>query len=169
MKRLILVLAIAAAVASGSVPAAAQYLGRFQDWRAHQFTEEGERVCTMWTQPTKAEGKYTRRGEIFATVSHRPAEDRVGIVSFEMGYPFASGQKLAVAVDGGRAIRLPASGSIVWDDSRDVNRSLIKEMQGGLEMVATGRSQRGTRTVDTYSLRGFTAAYKAISKACGVR
>ena len=167
MKRLILVLATVAA-AAWAVPAAAQHLGRFQDWRAHQFTEEGERVCMMWTQPNKAEGRYTRRGEIFSTVSHRPAENRVGIVSFEMGYPFASGHKLAVSVDGGRAIRLPASGSIVWDDSREVNRELVQAMQGGFEMVATGRSQRGTRTVDTYSLRGFTAAYKAISKACGV-
>ena len=34
--------------------------------------------------------------------------------------------------------------------------------------MATGLSQRGTKTVDTYSLRGFTAAYQAISKACGV-
>ena len=157
------------AVAVWTVPAAAQHLGRFQDWRAHQFTEEGKRVCTIWTQPTKAEGDYTRRGEIFATVSHRPEENRLGIVSFEMGYPFASGQKLSVSVDGGGAVRLPASGSIVWDDSREANRKLVEEMREGLEMVAIGRSQRGTRTVDTYSLRGFTAAYGAISKACGVR
>ena len=168
MKRLIRVLALAAYCAWAG-PATAQDLGRYQDWRAHHFTEEGNRVCTMWTQPKKAEGKYTRRGEIFALVSHRLAEDRVGIVSFEMGYPFASGHELEVSVDGGKTIRVPASGSIVWHDSRDVNRSLVKEMQDGLEMVATGRSQRGTETVDTYSLRGFSAAYKAISQACNVR
>ena len=167
MKRLVLVLSIAA-TAIWATPSAAQDLGRFHDWRAHYFTEDGNRVCTMWTQPKKAEGKYTRRGEIFALVNHRPTEKRVGIVSFEMGYPFSSAHKLAVSVDGGGSIRLPASGSIVWDDSREVNRRLVQAMQGGLEMVATGRSQRGTRTVDTYSLRGFTAAYRAISKACGV-
>ena len=168
MKRLIRVLALAA-FAAWATPSTAQDLGRFQDWRAHHFTEDGNRVCTMWTQPEKAEGKYTRRGEIFALVNHRPAENRIGIVSFEMGYPFSSEHELAVSVDGGNAVRLPASGSIVWHDSREINRSLVKEMQGGLEMVATGRSQRGTKTVDTYSLRGFTAAYKAISTACNVR
>ena len=55
----------------------------------------------------------------------------------------------------------------MWHASPKVNRRIVREMQGGLEMVATGRSKRGTKTVDTYSLRGFTAAYKAISRACG--
>ena len=167
MKRLVLVLSIAAS-AIWAAPSAAQDLGRFHDWRAHYFTEDGNRVCTMWTQPKKAQGDYTRRGEIFALVNHRPAEKRIGIVSFEIGYSFASGKKLAVSVDGGTAIQVPTSGGHAWDDSTEVNRRLVKAMQSGLEMVATGRSQRGTKTVDTYSLRGFTAAYKAISKACGV-
>ena len=32
-----------------------------------------------------------------------------------------------------------------------------------------GTSSRGTQTTDTYSLKGFTAAYKAINTACGVK
>ena len=168
MKRLIRALSVAV-IAAWAAPAAAQGLGRFHDWRAHHFTEDGKRVCTMWTQPKKAEGKYKRRGEIFALVNHRTAEKRIGIVSFEMGYPVASGQEIAVSIDGGRQVRLPASGSLVWHDSPKVNRRLVKEMKGGAKMVVTGRSKRGTKTVDTYSLKGFTAAYKAISKACRVR
>ena len=167
MKRLVRALVIAA-TGAWAAPSAAQDLGKFQDWRAHHFNEEGKRVCTMWTQPKKAEGKYTRRGEIFALVNHRPAEERTGIVSFEMGYPFAAGKELSVSVDGGAAIRLPTSGSLAWHDSRKVNRQLVQAMQNGLRMVATGRSARGTKTVDTYSLRGFTAAYRAISRSCGV-
>ena len=101
MNRFILALATAAAWAA--VPAAAQDLGQFRDWWAHRFTEEGSHVCTMWSQPEKAEGKYTRRGEIFALVSHRPADKQTGVVWFEMGYPFASGKKLSVSIDGGQA------------------------------------------------------------------
>ena len=37
----------------------------------------------------------------------------------------------------------------------------------GSKMVAVGTSSRGTKTKDTYSLSGFTKAYKAINKACG--
>jgi hypothetical protein len=36
-------------------------------------------------------------------------------------------------------------------------------------MIITGFSSRGTKTIDTYSLSGFTAAYTAIGKACGVK
>lgn len=170
MKRL---LAIAALVACAA-PSAAQDLGKYGDWSAHRFTEEGKRLCLMFSQPKKAEGKYKRRGEIFALVSHRPDDGRFGIVSFEMGYPFAPGKELSVSVDGGPAIRIPAGDggpgedeSLVWHTSPKINRRLVEEMRGGLEMVATGHSKRGTKTVDTWSLRGFTAAFKAISDACG--
>ena len=168
MNRLIRALAVAAA-ACMAASASAQELGEFRDWRAHLFTEDGKRVCTMWSQPGKAEGKYERRGEIFALVNHRPAENRLGIVSFELGYPFASGKDLAVSIDGGAPIRLPTSGSLAWHDSAEVNAELVKKMRAGNRMVVTGESKRGTKTTDTYSLSGFTAGWKAISKACGVR
>ena len=167
MNRMIPALAVAAAACTAA-PASAQEIGEFRDWRAHRFTEEGRRICTMWSQPEKAEGKYERRGEIFALVSHRPAEDRQGMVSFEMGYPFAPGKDLAVSIDGGASIRLPTSGSLAWDDSTEVNAELVEKMRAGNRMVVSGRSKRGTKTTDTYSLSGFTAGYKAISKACGV-
>jgi hypothetical protein len=38
----------------------------------------------------------------------------------------------------------------------------------GLEMVVRGTSSRGTATKDTYSLRGFTAAYEAARDACNL-
>ena len=114
----------------------------------------------MWTQPTKAEGKYSRRGEVYATVTHRPAQQKFGVVAFEMGYPFAPGKELSVSIDGGSAIRIPADEdedsedeSIMWHPSSEVNRRLVGAMRDGLTMVAAGRSKRGTKTVDTYSLR----------------
>ena len=170
MKRL---LAIAAIVA-WAAPSAAQDLGTHQDWSAHRFTEDGKRICLMFSQPKKAEGKYKRRGEIFALVSHRPDDQQFGMVSFEMGYPFAPGKELSVSVDDGQAIRIPAGDagpgedeSLMWHTSSKVNRRLVRAMQGGLRMVAKGHSKRGTETVDTWSLQGFTAAWKAISRACG--
>ena len=34
-------------------------------------------------------------------------------------------------------------------------------------MVVKGISSAGTKTTDTYSLKGFTAAHAAINSACG--
>lgn len=171
MKRLLVIAALAAWVG----PSLAQDLGRHGDWSAHRFTEEGKRLCLIWSQPKKAEGKYKRRGEIFALVIHRPGDREFGIVSFEMGYPFAPGKELSVSIDGGRAVRIPAAGgggpeedgSAMSHSSPEVNRRLVSLMRAGIEMVARGESKRGTKTVDTWSLRGFTAAYKAISRSCG--
>ena len=153
----------------------AQDLGRHGDWTAHQFTEKGKRLCLMWSKPKKSEGKYKRRGEVLALVIHRPGDQEFGIVSFEMGYPFASGKELSVSVDGGQAVRIPAAGggrpeedeSAMSHSSPEVNRRLVSLMRAGAEMVARGESKRGTKTVDAWSLRGFTAAWKAISRACG--
>ena len=99
----------------------------------------------MWTQPKKTEGKYSRRGEVYATVTHRPALQEFGVVAFEMGYPFAPGKELSVSVDGGSAIRIPADEdedsedeSIIWHPSAEVSRRLVGAMRDGLAMVATG-------------------------------
>ncbi len=46
---------------------------------------------------------------------------------------------------------------------------MVQAMRRGRKMVVRGLSTRGTKTVDTYQLAGFTAAHKAIGKACGVK
>ena len=55
---------------------------------------------------------------------------------------------------------------IAWTSDPEIDGMLIKAMQRGTTMIIKGVSSRGTNTKDTYSLRGFTAAYKAISKVC---
>ena len=62
-----------------------------------------------------------------------------------------------------------ADGSTAWlDDDKDTAR-LLTAMRAGRELVVEGTSNRGTRTVDRYSLYGFTAAHRAIGKACPAR
>ncbi|MDX1424550.1 MAG: invasion associated locus B family protein, partial [Kiloniellales bacterium] len=48
------------------------------------------------------------------------------------------------------------------------DQAIVKAMRAGSSMVVKGTSSRGTVTTDTYSLLGFSKAYAAISKACGV-
>ena len=43
---------------------------------------------------------------------------------------------------------------------------VIFAMKKGLELKVTGESSRGTVTVDTYTLNGFTAAYNKLTKEC---
>ena len=48
------------------------------------------------------------------------------------------------------------------------DNELVESMIRGAALIVRGISSRGTKTTDTYSLRGFTAAYKAIGKACKI-
>ena len=152
---------------SSPAGAAEQDLGTFGAWRSHTFVEGDHRVCSMWSQPTSARGNYTRRGEIFSFVTHRPAENARDKVSFEMGYDIELGRGLKVRIDDKAEFSLVTSGSTAWSEQVEASRAMIRSMKAGIEMVVTGVSTRGTETTDTYSLAGFTAAYGAISKACG--
>jgi hypothetical protein len=142
-----------------------QTLGTFRDWHAIVFDDGGNPACMIWSQPAKAEGDYQRRGEIFVFVSHRPADDQRNRVSFETGYTYQPGSTATVTI-GDRRFSLPTDGSTAWTSGPDVDRELVAHMRRGETMVVEAISSRGTRTVDTYSLLGFTAALRAIDEAC---
>ena len=56
-----------------------------------------------------------------------------------------------------------------WTPDAAADRELVDAMQRGKILVLRGTSSRGTDTVDTFSLIGFTKAYQEINKACGVK
>lgn len=52
-----------------------------------------------------------------------------------------------------------------WPDSK-LDAEIIASMRAGIEAKMTGISTRGTKTVDIFSLQGFTAAYNAALERC---
>ena len=46
------------------------------------------------------------------------------------------------------------------------DKKMIQAMKRGAKATLTGRSSRGTKTEDTFSLKGFTAAVEDASKRC---
>ena len=142
----------------------AKLIGQYDDWHAFVDQEAGGKVCYAATVPQKSEGDYTRRGDIFFLVSHRPAENLTGFVSLEAGYPYSKNAKIAAEI-GGNAFPMFPDGDIAFAYE---DKPLIDAMIRGIDMVIKGTSSRGTLTTDTFSLKGFTAAYNAASKACGV-
>ncbi|GAB4393266.1 MAG: invasion associated locus B family protein [Kiloniellaceae bacterium] len=142
-------------------------LGDFSDWSAFKYLEEGKPICFMASEPTKAEGNYSKRGEIHAMVTHRPGENRIDEVSIQAGYTYKETVPVEVQV-GSLKVRLFTEGESAWTVDKDTDKQLVQAMIKGNTMVVQGTSARGTNTKDTYSLSGFTRAYKAISTACGL-
>jgi hypothetical protein len=148
--------------------AADKVLGLYGDWGAQTFTEGKNTGCSMWSQPTKDEGKYKQRGPIYAYVTHRPWDKRVNEVSISAGYAYKKDSTVQVRI-GGEKFTLFTDGETAWSRSPKEDKQLVDAMKRGNAMVVTGTSSKGTQTTDSYSLNGFGKAYEAIAKACKVK
>ncbi|WP_207480747.1 invasion associated locus B family protein [Arenibaculum pallidiluteum] len=163
--------ALLATFLAAAGPAAAQEpksLGTSRDWAALALDEGSRKTCYIVSQPKNQEGNFTRRGQPFLMVTHRPSEKSLDVVSVLAGYSFQPGSEVTIQV-GNQNFRLFTDGDSAWarDDSTD--RQLVQAMRGGQTAVVRGTSSRGTKTTDTYSLAGFSASYQAINQACGVK
>ncbi|GEO80304.1 invasion associated locus B family protein [Pararhodospirillum oryzae] len=159
---------VALGIALGlAAPAQAQQvstLGTSQDWTAYTMTENGQKVCYIASQPKKDEGNYKKRGDIFALITHRPAQNQYYVVTIYAGYAYRSGAQVTLQVDR-NSFQLFTEGETAWAQD-DTDRKIVQAMRSGHSMVVKGTSSRGTTTTDTYSLMGVTAALSTIDKAC---
>ena len=141
-------------------------IGEYDDWVAYYHKDVGGIVCYMASAPKRDEGKYTKRGDIYAVVTHRPGEKSFDVVNFVAGYTFKPGSKVTVKIGKTTISRLFTSEDKAWAVSDKVDKELVNAMKKGERMIVHGVSSKGTNTKDTYSLAGFTGAYKAISSKC---
>lgn len=161
---------VALAGAGLSPPAFAQqkYLGEFKDWFAYREDQGPRRTCYIASIPKKETGKYTSRGETFILVTHRPGDSKRDVFELRAGYTYKKQSKVTLNIDG-NVTKLVPVGASAWAETDKIDRVLAAAMAKGRQMIVTGFSARGTKTTDTYSLAGFTAAYRAIGRACGIK
>ena len=134
-------------------------------WSAYSFKENGNIVCYMASEPIKAEGNYTRRGKIYALITHRPAEGSRNVFSYITGYPYKEGGNAVLSIDG-ETFNLFTQDESAWAPDSDMDNRIAQAVRKGSKMTVKGTSSRGTATTDTFSLKGSTAAHDAITKAC---
>lgn len=142
-------------------------IGEFGQWSAYVFDENGGKVCYMAAKPDKAEGKYSKRGDVVALITHRPAEGTKNVFSYMSGYGYQKGSNVDLAVDG-KKFSLFTQNDMAWAADAAADASLTEAIKKGSKMVVEGVSGRGTETKDTFSLSGSTKAYEAITTACGL-
>ena len=162
----------AAAIALAATVAQAQEstnrVATMTDWNV--FTEDSpSKECWGVSKPKETvntrDGQpvSVRRGEIMLFVTFRPGKP--GEISFTGGYPFAPGSSVDVSIDG-NTFKLFSDGEWAWPGSAGDDAALLKAMKAGTTAVITAQSGKGTKTKDTFSLRGFTAAMKDAGKRC---
>ena len=140
-------------------------IGEYGDWLAYYYRDNAGPVCYMASTPKKDEGKYTKRGDIYIVVTHRPNEKSFDVVNVNAGYEYKPNSETEIKV-GTQTFKLFVSGDKAWTMSSKDDKEIVAAMKRGSRMIVNGTSAKGTKTKDTYSLNGFTSAYKAISNKC---
>ena len=148
--------------------AKAETLSEHGPWAAIKNTENGQPVCFVGAEPQKQEGDYTKRGDTYVIVTHRPAINQLNVVSVLAGYTYKAQSEVVIKINGNEPTNLFTRDQRAWAYDAKADAALVKAMKRGTTMVVTGTSSRGTLTTDTYSLNGFTAAFNDASKACGL-
>lgn len=146
--------------------AAPQLIGEYDDWAAYYYKDSKGMICYMASTPKKDEGKYTKRGDIYVVITHRPAEKSFDVVNFVAGYTYKNGSDIEVKIGKDTFGRFFTDGDKAWAIDDKADKELVAAMKRGNRMIVHGTSNKGTTTKDTYSLKGFTGAYKAISSKC---
>jgi len=67
---------------------------------------------------------------------------------------------------GSGTFELFTDGDKAWPENAAADDQIVAAMKRGTDAVLTGVSNRGTTTIDTYSLLGFTAALDEAQKLC---
>lgn len=143
------------------------------DWAV--FVGASPRECYIASPPTSSVARRdgqaveVQRGDIRLFVSFRPGEGVANEVSFTGGYPFRSGGSVDLEI-GGRTFEMAPGDTAdtaewAWTAAAD-DASAVAAMRQGATATVTGVSTRGTTTIDTFSLMGFTAAVTDAEARC---
>lgn len=143
-------------------PAAAaagpRQIAKSEDWTAATHAESGKTVCYAFTRVQSSAPALPGRGAVVLTVTERPSgRDAVAI---EAGFSYAPNAMVTVQVDQ-TGLEFYTSGRNAF--ARD-GKAAVSAFAKGTRAIA--RSPGPKEVTDTFSLKGFSAAYAAIVKAC---
>ena len=149
---------VAPAHPAAAAAAGPKSIGKFEDWTAATHSESGQTVCYAFTRAQSSAPVLPGRGAVVLTVTERSSgRDAVAI---EAGFSYAANAAVTVQVDQA-GLEFYTSGRNAF--ARDGKAAAVAFGKGSR---AIARSPGPKEVTDTFSLKGFGAAYAAIVKAC---
>ncbi len=140
-------------------------IGKFKDWEAMVVTEATGKVCFAQSSPILQAPKSNKRdAKLF--IAFRPAEKIINEVSVTAGYEFNKNNSITAASGKNKFKFDIKDQGFAWIADTKIEYRMIKRMKKGSRIMITGYNQKGSQTIDHYSLLGFTKAYNATKKAC---
>ena len=141
-------------------------VGKFKDWEAMTIVEQAGKVCFAQSVPIlQAPKSNIRDARMF--VSFRTGEKVNNEISITGGYEFNNKNSIT-ATSGKSKYKFDiAQEGFAWIADSKIEKKMIKTMKRGSRIMITGYNQKGSQTIDHYSLLGFTKAYNAAKNNCG--
>ena len=135
-------------------------LATYDDWIAASHGEGAQMVCYALTRAKTSTPSLPGRGQVVLTVSERPTvRDTVAI---KAGFDYAKDAAVTVQVDQ-TGLDFYTRGSDAY--ARD-SKAAVAAFQRGERAIARSPGPHKEQVTDTFSLKGFSAAYAAVVKAC---
>ena len=163
---LLLIAAVVAPIALLAQPEP-RVLDTHQDWNSYVLEDAEGKVCYIASDPLESSPDIAERERTWVLVTHRPAaniKNEVGVIA---GYEYQEGTQVNVIIDSEK-FQLFTQGDGAWLRTPQEEITVVEAMKKGRRMTVVGYSSAGKTTTDRYSLLGFTAAHRAIGKACAL-
>mgnify|MGYP001329179043 FL=1 len=140
-------------------------IGKYKDWRTMVLVEPTGKVCFAQSSPVLQAPKTNKRdARLFVTF--RPSEKIKDEISASPGYEFNK-KNSVIATSGKNKIKFDiVQQGFAWIADNKIEKKMVKVMKKGSRIMITGYNQKGSQTIDHYSLLGFTKAYNTAKKAC---
>jgi len=154
--------------AVGQAPTAgATLLGQYGDWGAYTASPGGKKVCFALAKPSSSSTNPPNRPRdpAWLFISTRPAEKVKEEVSVIIGYPFKANSDATVEV-GGSTFAMYTQNDGAWIKNAAEEARLVEAMRKGSDVTVKGESGRGTKTTDTFSLKGISQALDRTAQEC---
>ena len=140
-------------------------VGKFKDWEAIVIVEQTGKVCFAQSAPVLQAPKSNKR-EARMFVSFRPGEKISNEISITGGYEFNNKNSITAKSGKSKYKFDIAQEGFAWIANNKIENKMIKTMKRGSRIMITGYNQKGSQTIDHYSLLGFTKAYNAAKTSC---
>ena len=140
-------------------------VGKFKDWEVIVISEADSKVCFAQSIPVlQAPKKNKRDARLFVTF--RPNEKISNEISATAGYEFNKNNSV-LATSGNNKFKFDIKQQgFAWMTSNKKERIMVKVMKKGSRIMVSGYNDKGSQTIDHYSLLGFTKAYNLAKKSC---
>lgn len=144
-----------------------KFVRKYGVWDLYSITENSKKVCFI-TSPVESEkGTFKKRSTPYILVTYRGSG--TAEVSISSGYNYKKDSFVDVQVDKSEKMGFFTSDKtpkVAWAKDAKADADAVQKMRKGDKITVAGTSTVGSTSTDTYSLKGFGAAYSGLTNGC---